>query len=303
MGSGRFSALSGGGGRRLRGVVYVDILFFVNALIGYFLLRAAMHLCGVAAPDWRIYFGAAAAGFSSLLLLLPPLPAWLMWGTKLGSAVLIVFIGFPVHNVRSFLKCSFWYVLLNLTFSGVVLAAALYGAAKNIHTNNLAVYFNVSPLLLIGCITGMYLAVQLCAWTFGRPQKTRTTPFAAQFEEGRVEGVALLDTGFSVVDPITGAPAFLLSFPAVRDVLPPGLVRTLSLYFDDGAMETGSIPLRLIPTKTAAGTRALPAVRVRELCVGAGGAQARYGQICAVFTPERLADGSFCAIVPADGIQ
>ncbi|MBD5103057.1 MAG: hypothetical protein HDT27_10325, partial [Subdoligranulum sp.] len=49
----------------MRGVVYVDILFFVNALIGYFLLRAAMHLSGVAAPGWRIYFGAAAAGLSS----------------------------------------------------------------------------------------------------------------------------------------------------------------------------------------------------------------------------------------------
>lgn len=287
---------------RMRGVVYVDILFFVNALIGYFLLRAAMHLSGVAAPGWRIYFGAAAAGLSSLLLLLPPLPVWLMWGAKLGSAVLIVFIGFPVHSVRGFLKCCFWYVLLNLTFSGVVLAAVWYGAAQNIRTNNLAVYFNVSPLLLIGCITGMYLAVQLCAWAFGRPQKTRTAPFAAQFEEGRVEGLALVDTGFSVVDPITGAPAFLLSFPAVRDVLPPGLVRTLSLYFDDGAIEAGGIPLRLIPTKTAAGTRALPAVRVRELCVGGSGAGARYGQVCAVFTPERLADGSFCAIVPADGM-
>ncbi len=226
-----------------------------------------------------------------------------MWGAKLGSAVLIVFTGFPVHSVRGFLKCCFWYVLLNLTLSGVVLAAVWYGAAQNIRTNNLAIYFNVSPLLLIGCIAGVYLAVQLCTRAFGRPQKTRTTPFAAQFDGGRVEGLALVDTGFSVVDPITGAPAFLLSFPAVREVLPPGLVRTLSLYFDDGAMETGGVPLRLIPTKTAAGTRALPAVRVRELRVGGSGTEARYGQICAVFTPERLADGSFCAIVPADNME
>ncbi len=47
----------------MRGIVYVDILFFINAIIGYFLLRAAMRLSGVAAPDWRIFLGAAAAGF------------------------------------------------------------------------------------------------------------------------------------------------------------------------------------------------------------------------------------------------
>ena len=102
-------------------------------------------------------------------------------------------------------------------------------------------------------------------------------------------------------DPITGTPAFLLSFPAVRGALPPGLLRALALYFDDGAMETGGMPLRLIPTKTAAGTRALPAVRVRELVLEADGAPRRYTGVCAVFTPEPLADGGFCAIVPAEG--
>ena len=58
----------------MRGVIYVDILFFVNALIGYFLLRGAALLAGRIAADWRIFLGAAAAGLSSLLLLLPPLP-------------------------------------------------------------------------------------------------------------------------------------------------------------------------------------------------------------------------------------
>ena len=285
----------------MRGVIYVDILFFVNALIGYFLLRGAALLAGRIAADWRIFLGAAAAGLSSLLLLLPPLPQWLMWGAKIGSAVLIVFASFPVDNVRGFLKCCFWYVFLNIALSGAVFAATYYGAAQNVSTNNLSVYFNVSPLLLIGCIAGVYLAVQLCAWAFGRPQQVRTIPFTARFEDGCVQGLALVDTGFSVRDPITGTPAFLLSFPAVRGALPPGLLRALALYFDDGAMETGGMPLRLIPTKTAAGTRALPAVRVRELVLEADGAPRRYTGVCAVFTPEPLADGGFCAIVPAEG--
>ena len=166
----------------MRGVIYVDILFFVNALIGYFLLRGAALLAGRIAADWRIFLGAAAAGLSSLLLLLPPLPQWLMWGAKIGSAVLIVFASFPVHNVRGFLKCCFWYVFLNIALSGAVFAATYYGAAQNVSTNNLSVYFNVSPLLLIGCIAGVYLAVQLCAWAFGRPQQVRTIPFTARFE-------------------------------------------------------------------------------------------------------------------------
>ena len=53
----------GGGG--MRGVIDVDILFFVNALIGYFLLRGAALLAGRIAADWRIFLGAAAAGLYS----------------------------------------------------------------------------------------------------------------------------------------------------------------------------------------------------------------------------------------------
>lgn len=283
----------------MRGVVYVDILFFVNAVIGYFLLRGAAKLAGCCASGGRLMLGAAAAGLSSLLLLLPPLPTWLMWGAKLGSGVLIVFAGLPAHTVREFLKSCFWYILLNITFSGVVFAA-VYAGAAHVRTNNLAVYFHVSPLLLVGCITGTYLAVRLFTYSFGRPMQARTVPFTAKFEDCCIDGMALVDTGFSVSDPITGTPAFLLSFPAVRSALPPALVQTLSLYFTDGAMETGGIPMRLIPTKTASGMRALPAVRVRELCLRQDSASRTYTGICAVFTQEQLADGTFCAIVPAE---
>ena len=58
----------------MRGVIYVDILFFVNALIGYFLLRGAALLAGRIAADWRIFLGAAAAGFLRCCCFLPPLP-------------------------------------------------------------------------------------------------------------------------------------------------------------------------------------------------------------------------------------
>ena len=285
----------------MRGVVYIDILFFVNAVIGYFLLRSTARLAGKLAVSWRILVGSLAAGLSSFLLLLPPLPAPLAWGAKIGSAVLIVFIAFPVHSPRGFLKGCFWYAFLNVALSGLVLAVLWYSSADGMMMNNLSVYFNVSPLLLIGSILVMYLLLTVSSALFGRPHGVRTVPFRAVFEEGAaVSGLALLDTGFAVRDPITGAQAFLLSFPAVCAALPPALHDTLATYFDLGAMETGGAPMRLVPTRTAAGVRALPAVRARELVLQAGNKKSRLTDVCAVFTREPLGDGSFCAIVSAD---
>ena len=237
----------------MRGVIYVDILFFVNALIGYFLLRGAALLAGRIAADWRIFLGAAAAGLSSLLLLLPPLPQWLMWGAKIGSAVLIVFASFPVHNVRGFLNAASGMCFLNIALSGAVFAAIIM-VRRRMSAPITCRCISMFPLCCLSALPAYIWPYSFCAWHWAG--RSRCGPYRSPpgSRMAGVQGLALVDTGFSVRDPITGTPAFLLSFPAVRGALPPGLLRALALYFDDGAMETGGMPLRLIPTKTAAGT-------------------------------------------------
>ena len=62
------------------------------------------------------------------------------------------------------------------------------------------------------------------------------------------------------------------------------------------------MPLRLIPTKTAAGTCALPAVRVRELVLRQTARPAAIRACVRCSRRSLLADGGFCAIVnPAGG--
>ena len=76
----------------MRGVVYVDILFLVNAVIGLFLLRCTARLAGRECRAWRMALGGMMAGTASLALLLPPFPAVLVWGLKAAEACLIVVV-------------------------------------------------------------------------------------------------------------------------------------------------------------------------------------------------------------------
>ena len=68
----------------MRGVVYADVLVLVNAVIGFLLLRCTARLAGLAYRRWRAALGGLLAGGSALLLLLPPLPGWAVWGLKLA---------------------------------------------------------------------------------------------------------------------------------------------------------------------------------------------------------------------------
>ena len=69
-------------GGDMRGVIYVDILFLSMPSSDIFCCGARRCWPGASPPIGASFWGAAAAGLSSLLLLLPPLPQWLMWGGK-----------------------------------------------------------------------------------------------------------------------------------------------------------------------------------------------------------------------------
>ena len=280
----------------MRGVVYVDVLILVNAVIGIFLLRCTARMTGCRLPRWRAALGGAAAGVSSLVLLLPPLPEAVLWTAKAGSAAVVLLCAFGLPGRRLFCKVLFWYLALNFVLSGAVFAAVYYGGLGGVEVNNYTLYFNVSPLLLIACVAGVYLAVLLCETAFGRPQEHPKRPFSATLEmdgqAARINGTILLDTGFHVRDPLTGEDAFLLSFPSVKGSLPPALKAALDTYFHEGMLTP---PIRLTSARTAAGVRALPALKASGLAVDGHD----LGPRLAVFTPEILAEGSFEAVAGA----
>ena len=107
----------------MRGVVYVDLLFLINAVIGLFLLRCTSRLAGRECRAWRMALGGALAGAASLALLLPQLPPVLLWGLKAAEACIIVLAAFPPGSLRCFFKTLWWYAALNVLLSGVVFAA------------------------------------------------------------------------------------------------------------------------------------------------------------------------------------
>ena len=278
----------------MRGVVYVDVLVLVNAVIAMFLLRCTARLSGVSLGFLRMAWAGAAAGFSSLMLLLPPMSALLLTAAKAASAGAIVLLAFGGCGVRRWCKTLFWYLMLNLVLSGVVFAAVYYTQTGNVESNNLTFYINVSPAVLFFCVCGVYLAVRLCETAFGRPQRHPHSAFVCEIcmegECAKMHGVALCDTGFSLRDTFTGEDAFLLSFPAVKNALPKPLQNALQRYYDTGEL---SLPLHLVTTQTVSGIKCLPAMRAESLTVQG----VSLGKRLAVFSPEVLGAGNFDAII------
>ena len=238
----------------LKTVVYLDVLLAVNFLIAAFLLSGAGQLAGAQCKKKRIVLGALVSACCSCTLLAPQLPFLLQLASKALGAVLSVWAAFPGSGVRGLLRITAWYLLLNLMLAGIVTWYILNGRSDKVHINNLSVYINLSPVVLVLCVCFIYAFLQLVIWCLGRPEAAQQHPLYGRLLNCDISVQAFYDTGLHLRDPITDGPCVIFSFGAIGKYLPQAFAEYLKVYFNGGA----AVPqpewnLRLICCNTAAG--------------------------------------------------
>ena len=148
-------------------IIYLDILLLVNFLTGYLLLCAAGHLAGSETSGLRLLAGGLAAAAASLLILFPPLPVPLQLMSKALVGAFVVRTAFSWRGWRMFGRQTAWFLLLNLIAAGSCLLLSLRCGIPGLQVNNLTVYLNLPPMLLLGCILAVYGIVRTLLFLFG----------------------------------------------------------------------------------------------------------------------------------------
>lgn len=234
-------------------VVYLDVLLLVDLVVDYFLLLSVKRITMSPGGKLRLFLGAIPAAVSSLILLCPRLPLLLNLLYMAVTAAIVVFIAFPNSNWRTFLHRALWYFAVNLGFGGIIYCLAQFCGMKGVLQNNLAVYIQVSPLLLLGSIIGVYLVLKLLL-LFGEPHGAVTKNFQIRIGGYEFFAEVLLDTGFRLSDCMTGQPVLLIT-----DLkrLPQALYKEVDKY---RAGEETALPFRLIPAGSVFGEGLLAAL-------------------------------------------
>lgn len=178
--------------------VYLDLLMLLNFGVDLLLLIASGHLAGYRI-DWRRYivaaaFGAVYAGACVLpgLIFLQDV----IW--RLISLILmsVISFGWRFSTVRRGVLFSF-------------LSFALGGAAMGINRNDF-----ISLLLCSGVI------VFLCLFGFGgRVENREYLPVELQLNNKKIRIIALLDTGNTLKDPLTGEQVLVVGSDIAWDML------------------------------------------------------------------------------------
>lgn len=282
----------------MKTVIYLDALLLVNFLIAYFLLQAVALFCGKDLSFWRSALGAGIAALSTLILLAPELPCFVSILFKAGSAFIVVLSAFGFCGWRPFLRQFVWFFLLNIGLAGLVLLAVTHGGFSGMEINNLTVYIDVSPLLLLFCSLAVYTSLRFILFLFGSPEPTERWQLSLTLNGTSLPPLcALHDTGFLLQDPLSGHPALLVSYASCKNFLPNDLRHFLDSFFI-GNTQTPlpGMLLRLVPCKTVTGCQTLPAIGGFSVTLSYNGKDHICENALVVFTNQTLTDRSVQAL-------
>ena len=203
-------------------VVYVDTLFLLNAVVDYLLLLAAARLAGEPLARRRFLLGAALGGGYAVALFLPGLEFLVRFPCRLAAAVLMVLAAF--WRSRRLLRQTVIFFALSCAFGGGVLAIGLLGG-RGLSLQNGVLYSGMDLKLVLLSAAGCYALLTLALQGVGRHtgRSGELQPVRLTLGEREIALTALVDTGNTLTDPVTGRPVLVVEGTCLEDLLPPGL--------------------------------------------------------------------------------
>ncbi len=235
--------------------VYVDLLFGVNTLINYLLLRGSAAMGGCSAGFWRLLGAAGLGGLYAVAAVLPGLT--LLQGTvfQLACAAGMILLAFGWK--RNALKQGLFFFALSFAFGGAVLLLVQAVEPDCLFLGGRAYYAVSTPalLLLAGACYG-FAAVVLNGW--GTYSGGDLVELELQLGQAKTAVKALRDTGNALRDPVTGQRILVADWRVLERLLPEAaLIREPA----ELAVRFPELRFRLVRYEAVGSRGLLPAVR------------------------------------------
>lgn len=257
----------------MKQTIYIDVLVAVNLFINYFLLLAVVRFLKITVRRRRILAGAALGAAFSLVILLPEMSAVLSFFVKIGLSVAIVLTTFFHLELKQFLKALACFYLINFAFAGLMIAVWYLASPPGLAMNNGIVYINISPLLLLATTVLSYFIIRLVSRLSGQEVPKESFCDVIIENDGKtVRLTAKVDTGNSLKEPFSQLPVVVVSFEAVRSLLPDELNGLFqgdlqSRDLSGTKQEEWIKKIRLVPFHVLSGEGTLPAFKPDVLTV------------------------------------
>ena len=239
-------------------VIYIDVLFAVNFLVNYLLLRVCCIFSGLKVYKYRIISGSIIGACYAVLAFFPDFTLIHSTVYKLLISMLIIAVSAPFFSVRSYLKTLLVFYAVSFAFGGCVLGIFYFsnvGARLGAVYSNGILYFNLPWTILALSGVVFYTSVKLFTIITKRNMqgKNLKKKILLYFKENFVEVTALMDTGNSLVDPVSLSPVIIVEYKLLKNLFSKDIRDDLDRIGNENIewimndVTHKGLPVRLIP--------------------------------------------------------
>ena len=283
-------------------VIYGDLLFLLNALVDYLLILAAARLCGQRLERLRFALAAGLGGCYAVAIFLPGGGFLEAVPCKLSAAALMLVVAYG--GSRHFWRQSFMFFALTCGFGGGVFAIGMLGK-QSLTLGRGIIYsrLDVNMILLSAAIS--YAGITTIMKGVGKHSTFTGELVAVELEQGarKVAFNALMDTGNTLADPVSGRSVMVAEGERLAELFPPGAGPDKRDLADPAGafvrLCAGGCRgnYRLIPYRAVGVEHGFLLAVYIERCRIDGQEQ---GRTLVALSPTPVSDGgNYCALIPA----
>lgn len=220
--------------------IYADVVLFINLFMDFFIFWILSRLVKKKVPLHRIALG---SGLSAILycvaLFIPILHRFYNFFGALIILTAGILVSFRPKSAKELIKLLFFAHISAFAVGGAGMALFYFTNISSIVGNMLSFSIgNFSIKLLIASTASIYIIIKLSSgWINANIiNKKSFCTVKIYFNQQEVQATALIDTGNSLTEPITGAPVIVVEFNVISKFIPPE-ARILFYEKDDVTIE------------------------------------------------------------------
>lgn len=239
-------------------VIYIDVLFVVNLIVNYILLLVCCVFSGLKRNYYRITSGAFIGACYAVLIFFPNFSVIYSTICKMLISMLIVAVSFPFYSIRNYIKALLIFYVVSFGFGGCVLGIFYFsdiGTRLGAVYSNGVLYFNLPWTILAVSGAVFYVAAKLFDFFSGKVFHGHSLKkkLYLSFGKNTAEITALMDTGNSLMDPVSLSPVIIVEYKLLKNLFDEEIKTSLDRIGRDNitwimsdVAEKG-LPARLIP--------------------------------------------------------
>lgn len=223
--------------------VYLDSLILLNFLLDYLLLLLTGRVLGTALPRRRIALAALLGALYAAAVFYPGWPFLTLPVFRLAAGILMVLLAYG--SQRHLLRAIILFFALSAAFAGGLYGLSLLDLGVTTRHGIPIPTLDLRLILLFAAIAYGLLSLFGRKLALHSPLEFREVSIYLEGRKTRL--TALLDTGNTLSDPMTGKPVLVAEATALAPLLPPGL------NLHDPAASFAALPpgrFRLLPYRS-----------------------------------------------------